>query len=349
MDYTTLMDLVKLYSPTGHEAQASTWLVERMQHLGFTNSFVDPVGNAVGIMGSGSRQIVLLGHIDTVPGNLPVKVEAGILYGRGSVDAKGPLACFTDAVASLGGQADWQVVVIGAVEEEGDSIGARSILEQYHPEYLIVGEPNRWDRMALGYKGSAWMRLEVEREQAHSAGSSETACEVAVQAWLNVKSLAEQFNQGKTRLFDQILVNLGEMKSGSDGMKQWANVGIGARLPLELSPDGWYDLVRSGLPGVKITSSKFPIPAWQCDKNTPLVRALLAGIRARGGTPSFVYKTGTADLNIVAPVWKCPATVYGPGDSNLDHSPGECIVLEEYEKSVCVLTDALRRITDQKV
>jgi LysW-gamma-L-lysine carboxypeptidase len=89
----------------------------------------------------------------------------------------------------------------------------------------------------------------------------------------------------------------------------------------------------------------FAIPAWGCEKNTPLVRAFLSGIRSQGGEPRFVYKTGTADLNIVAPVWKCPAVVYGPGDSALDHAPNEHINLDEYAKAVTVLSEALKKLS----
>jgi LysW-gamma-L-lysine carboxypeptidase len=71
---------------------------------------------------------------------------------------------------------------------------------------------------------------------------------------------------------------------------------------------------------------------------------MLNGIRMQGGTPSFVYKTGTADLNIIAPVWKCPAVVYGPGDSALDHTPNEHIELAEYSRAVKVLETALSRL-----
>jgi len=47
----------------------------------------------------------------------------------------------------------------------------------------------------------------------------------------------------------------------------------------------------------------------------------------------------------VAPAWNCPALVYGPGDSALDHTPGEKLELEEYEKAVRVLTSALKGLT----
>jgi len=64
-----------------------------------------------------------------------------------------------------------------------------------------------------------------------------------------------------------------------------------------------------------------------------------------GGTPRFVYKTGTADLNVVAPVWRCPAVVYGPGDSALDHTPNENISLDEYGRAVDVLAQALKALS----
>jgi LysW-gamma-L-lysine carboxypeptidase len=97
----------------------------------------------------------------------------------------------------------------------------------------------------------------------------------------------------------------------------------------------------------KVERFGFAIPAWKCEKNTKLVRSFLSGIRSQGGEPRFVYKTGTADLNIVAPVWQCPSVVYGPGDSSLDHTPNEHIELDDYEKAVNVLAEALSRLTDE--
>ena len=63
------------------------------------------------------------------------------------------------------------------------------------------------------------------------------------------------------------------------------------------------------------------------------------------GTPRFVYKTGTADLNVVAPVWRCPAVAYGPGDSALDHTPNEHISLDEYGRAVDVLAQTLKALS----
>ncbi len=350
ISFITLLELVRHYSPSGQERAAVAWLVERMKVLGYTQAFVDAAGNAVGVMGDGPKQTVLLGHIDTVPGEIEVEQVGDVLYGRGSVDAKGPLACFVDAVAQVGARPGWQFVVIGAVEEERDSDGARFVVEQYRPDFLIVGEPNRWDRLALGYKGSAWAKIVMRRAQSHTASGEQTAAEAAVEAWLAIRAFAEAFNHGKTRAFDKILPTLQNIEAGQDGFEQWAQSKVGARLPLDMSPEQWYGKLEQTLKafetfGVSMERIGYPVAAWSCEKNTPLVRAFLSGIRSQGGTPSFVYKTGTADLNIVAPVWKCPAVVYGPGDSALDHTPHEHISLEEYAKAVKVLQCALESLT----
>ncbi len=100
-----LQGLVAIPSLSTQESAAAAWLVEQMAAGGYDRAYVDPAGNAVGEMGpaSADQVVVLLGHIDTVPGSIPVRIEAGedgpVLYGRGSVDAKGPLATATAAVA----------------------------------------------------------------------------------------------------------------------------------------------------------------------------------------------------------------------------------------------------------
>ena len=348
-EFETLIGLVSHYSPSGQEYGAVQWLVSRMKLLGYDDAFVDDAGNAIGVMGQGTKQVVLLGHIDTVPGEILVRREGAppheAFYGRGSVDAKGPLSCFVDAVAQVAGQEGWQFVVIGAVEEERDSDGARFVVSQYKPDFAIIGEPNHWDRVALGYKGSAWGVLTFKRVQSHTASGEETAAEAAVEGWLKIRAYADSFNADKQKVFEQLLPTLYAIETEANGFEQCVQLKIGVRLPVQVLPQKWYETLTELVPEAQLEPVGFAIPAWTCDKNTPLVRAFLSAIRSEGGEPRFVYKTGTADLNIVAPVWKCPAVVYGPGDSSLDHTPDEHIMLDEYEKSVRVLGGALRSLT----
>lgn len=347
----TLVGLVSQYSPSGQERGAVEWLVARMKSLGYDNAFIDEAGNAVGVVGQGTKQVVLLGHIDTVPGEIKVEQVSDSLYGRGSVDAKGPLASFVDAVAKVGAKDGWQFIVIGAVEEERDSDGARFVATQYKPDFAIIGEPNQWDRVSLGYKGGAWAHVTVKRGQVHTASGEETAAEAAIEMWLKVKAYVDDFNADKQRVFDKLLLTLRGIESNSNDFEQWAKLKIGVRLPITVSPEDWYGKLEEIISDSHLKDDchlekiGFAVPAWKCEKNSQLVRAFLSGIRSQGGKPRFVYKTGTADLNIVAPAWQCPAVVYGPGDSALDHTPNEHIRFEDYHRAVEVLVTTLDKLT----
>src|SRR5581483_10748345 len=87
-----LAQALSIPSVSGEERAVAEYFVSQMRTLGL-ESHVDAAGNAVGAAGAGP-EIVLLGHIDTVPGEVPVRIEDGKLYGRGAVDAKGPFATF---------------------------------------------------------------------------------------------------------------------------------------------------------------------------------------------------------------------------------------------------------------
>jgi LysW-gamma-L-lysine carboxypeptidase len=342
---TTLLGLVQRYSPSGQEQEAVAWLVERMRALRFTRAFSDEAGNAVGIMGGGPRQVVLLGHIDTVPGEIPVRVEGDVLYGRGTVDAKGPLAAFIDAVADVGPLPGCQFVVIGAVDEEGDSRGAWYVAERYHPEFAIIGEPSGWERVTLGYRGSLWFEYRVRRSLSHTASGHESACEAAVSFWNRLKAACDQDNAGRSKVFEQLSPTLREMRSESDGFEELALLGIGVRLPLGISIAQWRQRLDELSDDGEVRVKGRPVAAHRAEKNTPLVRASLAAIRAHGGQPAFVLKSGTSDMNVVGPFWGCPILAYGPGDSTLDHTPHEHLSLAEYRNAVRVLADALRALS----
>ncbi len=370
MEPTTLIELVRHYSPSGEEFGAVDYLIGRMNELGFSCTYRDEAGNAIGVMGDGPRQIVLLGHIDTVPGEIDVRISPlpvgegtgvradGYLYGRGSVDAKGPLAAFTDAVAAIGPVKGWQFVVIGAVDEERDSIGARHIVDKYRPDFAIIGEPSGWNRITLGYKGSAWSEIRVTRPEEHSAARSQSAPETAIDIWNQIRAWVDEFNTGRARAFEQLLLTLRSFTSETDHFQATATLTVGVRLPLDVSPEEWYQQIQEtlkvfatysdqykGAETFRVLPVGYSIPAYKAERNTPLVRAFLGAIRAAGERPGFVVKTGTADLNIVAPIWKCPAVAYGPGDSNLDHTPDEHISLVEYRQAANVLLDVLQRLT----
>jgi LysW-gamma-L-lysine carboxypeptidase len=354
-DFINLLEtLVSIPSPSHNEAEAANYLAQWMREHGL-QAFVDGVGNAVGGKGEGSQEIMLLGHIDTFPGQPPVRREGDLLYGRGSVDAKGALCVFAAAAAQVATPAGWRVTVVGAVEEEAaSSRGARQILarRQYRPPaFCIIGEPSQWDRVALGYKGRLLLHLNARLPLAHSAGPEESPAEWGVKLWQAIQTYSDSFNQGRQGTFHKLNASLRAIHTWERGAYGEVELSLGFRLPLDLAPETLEKTLRD-LVAVQAKAGEVSLrlegceAAYQALKSTPLVRAFLSAIRAAGGTPRFVLKTGTSDMNIVGPAWSCPILAYGPGDSSLDHTPQEHLNLREYLQAIEVLVGVLTRLME---
>lgn len=341
-----LHDLVAVPSPSGQEDRAARLLVGWMAAHSYDRAFVDEAGNAVGLIGDGPRDVILLGHIDTFPGGPPVRLDGRTLYGRGTVDAKGPLCAFAAAAARADLPDGIRLVVIGAVGEEAPgSVGARHALTLYRPAACLIGEPSRWDRVTLGYKGRLLVDWRWEEALAHSAGQAVTPAERAAACWEAVRAHAAAVNAGREGVFRRLDARLERINSGTGGSCGWAEITVGFRLPPDVPPGRLADELRA-LPqgdGAAVTVYGAEV-AHLAGRDTLLSRALRGAIRAAGGGPRFVHKTGTSDMNVVGPAWGCPIAAYGPGDSALDHTPDEHLDLDEYRRAIAVLTDALGRL-----
>ena len=339
-----LQQMLRIPSPSGQEIRLASFLVDVLHSMGF-ESYRDGVNNAIGILGDGPRTIVLLGHIDTVAGDLPVKIEDGRLYGRGSVDAKGPMACFISATHRLKQELKNQgkkIVIVGAVEEEAaTSRGARQALSDFAPpDFCVIGEPSGWNAVTLGYKGRLLLDYRLQVPLRHTAGQGQSVCEKAVDYWNEIQRWCDRFNGEKT-MFERLQASLRSFNSSHDGINEKVALRLGFRLPLDFALQSLEDFLRQTAGPAQVTFSGREA-AVRRDKSNPLVRSFLRSIRTLDGRPKFKLKTGTADMNVVAPFWKCPMVAYGPGDSGLDHTPQEHIRIEEYRRSIDVLESVLR-------
>ena len=173
-----LEDMVSIPSVSTQERELGQWLVSRLRAMGFA-ARRDEAGNVVAFWGSGPREVMLLGHTDTVPGFIPVRREGNRLFGRGAVDAKGPLAAAITAVSRQPAGAACRFTIIGAVEEEGSSRGARHLVNRKPPDQLVILEPSGWDAVTLGYKGSLKLRYRLSQPMGHGAGPNESAADRA--------------------------------------------------------------------------------------------------------------------------------------------------------------------------
>jgi len=333
-DVAVLKALLEAYSPSGREEPAVRAFVAMARTLGFT-THVDAVGNGFARRGSGKPQVMFLGHIDTVEGDLPVAVKDGAITGRGACDAKGALAAALVAASRHTGPGE--IVIVAAVGEEKDSRGARHLIPRHSPDLLVVGEPSGWQRVTVGYKGNLSATLEFTGERMHLSAPNATTVETALAFLQRLREFCWD-HRGETP-YTSLTAKVHTMQTRREGSRETVEVGVNFRLPRAVRcADIVQFLEENDLAGhYRVTDQS---EAAEVDRSNPVVRALLAGIRRQDGNPTILRKTGTADLNLALPVWGVPAAVYGPGDSHLDHTDGEKLEIAEYRHAIEVLSAA---------
>ncbi len=318
-----LQGLVECYSPTGETSEVARFLVDVLNEKGF-DARIDEVGNVIAEKGEDGKTLLLVGHMDTVHGKIPVRVEQNKLFGRGSVDAKGCLATFISAAHAFKGK----VVFAACCDEEGVSNGAREIVKNVEPDFIVLGEPSNWDAVTLGYRGSLNAVLNFSQDCFHPS-RGESVADKAIEFVNELK----KFHTGDG--FNEVTVTVREFNTSTNGLKETVSLHVCLRVPpgFDFKP---VDAI------VKKYGASFVqhVDGVLAEKNNELVKTFLKSIRAVNGTPRFKKKTGTSDMNVFA-VLNCPIVTYGPGDSNLDHTPNEHINLDEYAKAISVLENVL--------
>ena len=183
-----LLDALKIYSPTTQESGLASFLAREMGRLGYSRVRLDRAGNAIGEIGSGRTSLFLCGHMDTVPGNLPVAMKQGRIYGRGASDAKSPLCALMLAGAAMA-DAGIRITFAGATQEEGEGAGIEELIRSRGSyDYAVFGEPSGANRITVGYRGRVSLFVRVKTAGGH-AGSP----------WAQ-RSAYDEFNKMLSRL-----------------------------------------------------------------------------------------------------------------------------------------------------
>ncbi len=301
----------------------------------------DAAGNGVARRGRGRPRVVFLGHIDTVPGRRPVRRATGRVFGRGAVDAKGPLAAALVAGSRFGGPGTLEVVA--TVGEETDSRGARHLARQRGVDAVIAGEPSRWDGITIGYKGDLRVTARFRGGRSHYSSPRPTVADTALM-WVQCVRSSPSLVPAASP-FRSLTAKVVGIQTGGDDA-EWATVTLDLRIP----PGGSTAEVLRGLPRNPADPALRPfvrIEPIEVDRTNPVVRALEAGIRAEGGRPTLWRKSGSSDLNLVAPVWRASGAAYGPGNPHLDHTAHEWVSVRELGRAVRVLEAAFRQLAGE--
>jgi LysW-gamma-L-lysine carboxypeptidase len=354
-----LTRMLEIYSPSGKEEKISNFLAKEMESLGFRVR-KDEVGNVIGEIGQGKPVILLCGHMDTVEGYIPVRVENNELYGRGAVDAKAPLAAMIVAASTFVKESfPGKILVVGVVDEEGSGTGIKHFVkEENQPDYAIFGEPSGVGKIVFGYKGIVSFKITCETPSGHTAAPwlFDNAIEKAMEIWRQIRKLHLREEKLRSRFYS-ITSCLTKINGGnaSSMIPSKCDIYIQLRIPPQFTPKQVFNEVKKKVKRYAATNPKVSVKvkmesvtsAFEADRRSVLVRALAWAIRKTTlNYASLSRKTGTGDMNVLGNALKIPVVTYGPGDSRLDHTPNEHIAFQEYLASIQVYRKALMKLSE---
>jgi len=325
---------------------------------------VDAAGNVRASRGTGSPHLVFNTHIDTVPPHVPFERDGDVIRGRGSCDAKGPLAAML--AAFLGAEVERGRVTLAVTpDEETNSTGAaaldfgsRSDLGPA-PDAVIVGEPTELD-VCIAAKGRFQATVTVRGANAHAAEPEAGAN--AVRAAGDLLAALDSFDEredapdpsdalGAPTLVpttveggtatNQVPAECSfvvDRRSVPPETAEGFRSGLEAHLRENLSPDRGVEVESE----VEVTLAERDTPflaAFETPPDSPVVRAMRdagAGrVRPFGAATEASYFAEFA-----------PTVVFGPGaladdEGAVAHAPREYVRVSEVERAGEILETAL--------
>ena len=327
------------------------WHVERYP-------YTDPAGVAklnVVAMTRRAREAALtfVCHTDTVPFEpdwedaVNPRLAAGKLYGRGSCDVKGFLACVL-AAASQAKDLDAPLAVVLTADEEIGCVGAKYLARKkvLRSRYTIVGEPTGLHPVRAG-KGYALAEIVVRGKEAHSAfpDQGRSAILDAARVLLALERVAKKLKSRKNRDFDPpyTTLNAGLIRGGSA-----KNIIAGeCRITVEWrpipggDPNHAADLIRAELAALAKRGVRARLDVKRLDPpfDPSPTRELATMLEEQSGRRATTVSFGTEAAHLPGK----ETVVFGPGDMTVAHKSGEFVPIDELKKCTGYLRSAIEK------
>lgn len=321
--------LVDIESVSGDEAEIADAIEQALKPLAHLSLTRD--GNAIVAKTSlgRSQQVVIVGHIDTVPvaDNLPSKLMSfereQVIWGRGSVDMKAGVAVMLKLAAEITEPAFDVVWVFYDQEEIEASKNGLGRLVRNHPElikgnFAILCEPTA-ATIEGGCNGTMRIELELSGIKAHSArpwmGSNAIHKLGGVLNVLNAYTSEEIEVDGMVfrESLNAVMVSGG---IASNVIPDSATVTLNYRFAPSRSVEAATEYLRTLFPDNLFTVVDSAAGA-KPGMNSPEAQAFVAAVNAPVNP-----KYGWTDVARFSEMG-IPAVNYGPGDPNKAHADDE--------------------------
>ena len=341
-----------------------------MQRLHFDTErieYTDDVGlrkvNVIGRRGSGRGGLAYFGHTDVVTttdwsiaehGPFEPVVRDARLYGRGSTDMKGSIACMLAAVDSLGDQELQHPVYLScSSDEEVNHRGAIEIAErsQIYRELVdggacgIVGEPTRLN-VVYAHKGGVRITVTSRGKAAHSSTREGLNANWAMITFLTeLKAIRDETETDKRWMDDEfdpptICLNLtvNDFTKAVNVTAPTSECRFGFRPMPNTNVEELLDRIRAAArqAGVECLVEN-QNPAFHRDPSSTFMSDC---VELSGSTPpaSVAYGTEASNFPHIRDL-----VVLGPGDIAQAHKSDEWVELEQLGIGTRVYGDLLRR------
>jgi succinyl-diaminopimelate desuccinylase len=321
-----LIDIESVSGSEGPLAEAIETALGECEHLTVTRD-----GNALVArtdLGR-SQRVVLAGHIDTVPiaGNVPSRIDQGVLYGCGAADMKSGVAVQLKLAAEVAAPViDVTYVWYDCEEIESERNGllrlSRNSPASLAADFAILLEPTG-GVVEGGCQGTLRAEIRVDGERAHSARAwmGRNAIHEAAEILAILSRYRARQPEVDGLRFREGLNAVG-IRGGVAGnvIPDECVVTVNYRFAPDRSAEQAADRVREVFAGWHVTITD-AVGGARPGLTSPAAASFAA---AMGGTPGA--KLGWTDVARFDTLG-IPAVNFGPGDPMLAHSRGEHVPL----------------------
>ena len=267
-----LSNLIKCKSITPNDDGCQTYIGRYLKQLGF-NIYLKKYGdvnNIIAKKGSSGPVIAFVGHTDVVPtGDVnqwatnPFELTElkGKLYGRGTSDMKGSVACMMLAIKKFleeSSSHDGTIMMILTSDEEGDAINgiqklvSNNDLKEHNIDMCLIGEPasknKLGDTIKNGRRGSLSGTIVIKGIQGHIAYPHNAKNPIHLFSPILDKLVNQEYDRGND-YFPPTSFQISNVNSG---------VGTGNIIPGELtfdfnfrySPESTKEILQKNVKGI---------------------------------------------------------------------------------------------------
>jgi len=224
-DLTTLVNIDSGTDDAKGLGQVETVLAQRLKEVGASVEIIaaPPAAGKMVIgklQGSGTKNIMLMIHFDTVFGvgeaaKRPFKIVGNKAYGPGVADAKGGalLIVYALDIARERGFKDYKTLtVLFNPDEEKSSLGSRDMITKLSADqdYVLVFEPPEADVVTVATNGIAYVHLDVKGRASHAGSAPEAGRNAAVELSNQIIQLKDLGSPAKGTTVNWTVIQAGD-------------------------------------------------------------------------------------------------------------------------------------------